>query len=248
MKDQFKMVRKLFEELAALQKQRSNLKVRKPVLVQAKRALHASDGFFHAMSESTTIGIAVVDKEGRPLWSNRALREITGYGDHELRTIRCSDLTHPFDSVRCQKLLRQLVEGELDSYRSLRRYRRKNGAVVWGYTSVVAIRDANRNFQYAVTMVVDVSEPRWLSPPLPGRAAKDAEVDLYETLTTREREVVHLAAEGLSSTAIARRLGISPRTVEAHRANAKRKLGLRNLADLIRYTLQRGNVATEQGQ
>src|SRR5256885_5633832 len=43
-------------------------------------------------------------------------------------------------------------------------------------------------------------------------------VDLYETLTTREREVLHLAAEGQTNAEIAAALGISPRTVETHRS------------------------------
>jgi len=58
-------------------------------------------------------------------------------------------------------------------------------------------------------------------------------------LTTRQREVLHLIVEGHTNAEIATRLVISPRTVEFHRANLMRKLGLRNQADLIRYALQR---------
>jgi DNA-binding NarL/FixJ family response regulator len=61
-------------------------------------------------------------------------------------------------------------------------------------------------------------------------------------LTTREREVLHLAAEGHSGPEIASRLSISPRTVETHRANLMRKLGLESQTDLIRYALRRGII------
>src|SRR5262245_21116592 len=64
--------------------------------------------------------------------------------------------------------------------------------------------------------------------------------DPLETLTARERLVMQLSAEGLSSTEIGRRLFISPRTVETHRANLMRKLGVRNLKELIRLALERG--------
>lgn len=64
--------------------------------------------------------------------------------------------------------------------------------------------------------------------------------DSYELLTTREREVLHLAAEGLTNVEIADRLVVSPRTVESHRANLMQKLGLRNQTDLVRYTIRRG--------
>jgi two-component system, NarL family, response regulator NreC len=88
---------------------------------------------------------------------------------------------------------------------------------------------------------------RYLSPPLSEHAieaylqkAQDAVLDLYETLTTREREVLQLAAEGRTNADIAAVLYISPRTVETHRAHLMHKLGLHTQADLIRYALKRG--------
>ena len=93
---------------------------------------------------------------------------------------------------------------------------------------------------------------RYLSPPLPERAlddyvkrARDTNADLYETLTTRERELLHLVAEGHSSSEIAGLMSISQRTVETHRTNVNRKLGLRTQADLIRYALRRGILPLE---
>lgn len=94
-----------------------------------------------------------------------------------------------------------------------------------------------------------VAGRRYLSPPLSERAietyaekAKSTSLDPYETLTTRERQVLHLAAEGHTNTEIGDRLSISPRTVETHRANLMRKLGLDTQTDLIRYALQRGII------
>lgn len=94
---------------------------------------------------------------------------------------------------------------------------------------------------------------RYLSPPLSEAALERYVVrveaggpaDPYERLTAREREVLHLTAEGLSSTAIAERLGISSRTAETHRANVMAKLGFHNRADLVRYATARGLVAVE---
>ena len=93
---------------------------------------------------------------------------------------------------------------------------------------------------------------RYLSPPLSEKAietyvqkTRDAAVDIYETLTSREREVLHLAAEGMSSTAMGERLGISPRTAETHRTNVMRKLGLHSRTELIRYAIKRGILPIE---
>jgi len=89
----------------------------------------------------------------------------------------------------------------------------------------------------------------FLSQPLSDRAIEAyaekghaAPLDSYETLTTREREVLQLCAEGYSSTEIASRFGISPRTADTHRANLMRKLGLQSQTDLVRYALRRGIV------
>jgi DNA-binding NarL/FixJ family response regulator len=64
--------------------------------------------------------------------------------------------------------------------------------------------------------------------------------DPYDLLTERERQVMHLAAEGHSNAEIAARLIIGVRTVETHRANLMSKLGLKNQNEIVRYMLQRG--------
>ena len=63
-----------------------------------------------------------------------------------------------------------------------------------------------------------------------------------ELLTTREKEVLKLIAEGKSSGEIGNLLFISTRTVEHHRANIMKKLNAKRSADLIRYALERGIV------
>lgn len=72
-----------------------------------------------------------------------------------------------------------------------------------------------------------------------GRAATPTS-DAYTTLTQREREVLHLMAEGLQNAQIGERLFISSRTVETHRANVMRKLQLRNQTEIVRYAIRRG--------
>ena len=76
--------------------------------------------------------------------------------------------------------------------------------------------------------------------------AKRAVGDSYESLTTREREVLQLAAEGNTAAEIGGRLFISPRTVEIHRASLMRKLSLRNQSDLIRYAFKKGFLPLDE--
>lgn len=90
---------------------------------------------------------------------------------------------------------------------------------------------------------------RYLSPPLSDSAIEayiqratsaPTEIDRYDSLSSREREVLQLVAEGYTNAEIGKRLFISPRTVEIHRANMMHKLRLRNQTDLVRYALKRG--------
>ena len=64
--------------------------------------------------------------------------------------------------------------------------------------------------------------------------------DPYGRLTPREREVFHLIAEGLTTKEIARKLDISAKTAENHRARVLDKLDVRNTAELVRLALRRG--------
>jgi FixJ family two-component response regulator len=59
-------------------------------------------------------------------------------------------------------------------------------------------------------------------------------------LTAREREVLEHAARGLHAKEIAAALEISPRTVEVHKARIMQKLGVRNVAELVRFALAAG--------
>jgi FixJ family two-component response regulator len=68
-------------------------------------------------------------------------------------------------------------------------------------------------------------------------AAESEEAQNIAKLTRREREVLDLAGKGLHAKEIARALGISPRTVEVHKASLMDKLGARNIAEQVRFAL-----------
>jgi DNA-binding NarL/FixJ family response regulator len=63
--------------------------------------------------------------------------------------------------------------------------------------------------------------------------------DIYASLSSRERVVLQLAAEGNSSAQIGRQLFISPRTVETHRTNLMKKLSLRSQTELVRFAIRK---------
>jgi DNA-binding NarL/FixJ family response regulator len=66
-----------------------------------------------------------------------------------------------------------------------------------------------------------------------------------ELLTTREREILKLIADGVSNKEIAGLLSISVRTVENHRAHLMAKLNIKNAADLVKYAIRKGYTSTD---
>ncbi|MCK5254596.1 MAG: response regulator transcription factor [Deltaproteobacteria bacterium] len=64
----------------------------------------------------------------------------------------------------------------------------------------------------------------------------------FDTLTTREREILQLVAEGNSNKKIAEALFISPKTVETHRAHIMDKLNIHDRAGLIKYAIRKGMI------
>lgn len=65
----------------------------------------------------------------------------------------------------------------------------------------------------------------------------------HNGITAREREILQLIVEGYTSKEIADNLYISPRTVDTHRANLMEKLELRNIAELVRYSIENDIVS-----
>ena len=68
-------------------------------------------------------------------------------------------------------------------------------------------------------------------------------VDTYDLLTSREREILQLLAEGKANKEVATALNISPYTVETHRGHILQKLNLHNSAELVLYAVRKGIIS-----
>ena len=121
----------------------------------------------------------------------------------------------------------------------------RNGA--YGYV----LKDSTS--QELLEAVLTVSQGlRYLSSTLSERAiqfyterTQSAPFDPYESLSSREREVFQLMAEGRTNTEISASLSISPRTVEIHKSHVLHKLNLVTQTDIVRYAIRRGILPIE---
>jgi DNA-binding NarL/FixJ family response regulator len=92
---------------------------------------------------------------------------------------------------------------------------------------------------------------RYLSPRVADVVLEDytdeRQDDPLARLSAREREVLQLLAEGRTGAQIAERLSLSQKTVETYRARLVEKLGIRDLAGLVRFAIQKGLVSLDEG-
>jgi DNA-binding NarL/FixJ family response regulator len=109
-------------------------------------------------------------------------------------------------------------------------YLLKDSAISELIQAVTAIHSGKPHFGPAAARVLAMQ----LQQPTPDTG------DPYGRLTPREREIFHLVIEGRTSKEIARKLEISVKTAENHRANILDKLDARNTADLVRYAVRKG--------
>lgn len=114
-----------------------------------------------------------------------------------------------------------------------------------GASGYVLKDSASEELRRAVQAVARGNE--YLSPEITGvvldgclRRPAAAEASAFTLLGAREREVLQLIAEGLTTPSIAKRLFIAPKTVETHRRNLMRKLEIHTIAELTKYAVREG--------
>jgi DNA-binding NarL/FixJ family response regulator len=105
----------------------------------------------------------------------------------------------------------------------------------------LALRAVARGQKYLSPAISQRVVEDYLTQASAGRA--DAAAQL---LTARQREILQLIAEGQSTKQIAAQLGVSVKTVETHRADLMKRLGIHDLAGLVRYALREGLARPER--
>lgn len=108
--------------------------------------------------------------------------------------------------------------------------------------------------EIALAFQAVLNNETYLSPPIADVVVRDVllkrerqpENTLFESLTTREREILQLVAEGLTNQDIAEHLSLSVHTVRTHRGNLMEKLGLHSQVEVTRYAIQMGIIQAEE--
>jgi ATP/maltotriose-dependent transcriptional regulator MalT len=197
-------------------------------LLSARGHAERLNPLFHRSS----VPMVMVDDRRRYVEVNRPARLMARLTLAEMRRLRIDDLT-PSDELPIMEAVwaRMLENGCVAGPRELAG--REGGPleiVYWGMANALP------GLHLYAFAPVDWSEDEL--------GLVDASVDLpLAPLTPREREVLQLAAEGMSGPGIAERLGVSPTTVKTHSSNVYEKLGVSSRSAAVAMGLRLGLIA-----
>jgi PAS domain S-box-containing protein len=126
---------------------------------KAEEALRASEERWRKLFENSSAGIALVTLDGRYITANLALQKMLGYTEEELQRLTSLEVTYEEDRASTEAIVAESVEGQRRDYRIEKRYRRKEGNVIWADLSATLVpATGNAPAFFAVVVVVDITE------------------------------------------------------------------------------------------
>ena len=123
----------------------------------ALEKLRESEERFSSTMKLAAIGIAHVEEGGRFRYVNPQLCEMLGYTEQELLAMTVKEVSHPGDANVTDDLRDQLRSGGIQSFKTEKRYLRKDGSAIWVGLTIACKRDRAGRCEYDISVVEDIS-------------------------------------------------------------------------------------------
>jgi two-component system cell cycle sensor histidine kinase/response regulator CckA len=123
-------------------------------------ALRAAEQLFRRAFDDAPIGMALIDLEGRWLRLNRAISQMLGRSEQELRTTQLSELNHPHDRRLDRPLIKELLSGRRRSFALEKRYIHADGHLIHALVHVSLMHGDGERPLYFLCQLVDITERR----------------------------------------------------------------------------------------
>src|SRR6266404_1471836 len=169
---------------------------------RAEEALRKSEERWRSVFENSAIGVALTDHNGRFLATNHVFQAMVGYTEEELRAVNFLDLTHEDYRQANWALITELVEGKLRQFQIEKKYRRKDGSLIWVSNNVSLVPGTERVPRFVMALSEDITERKRAEDAL--RASEAFLLDaqrLTRTCSWRHEVLsgkVTVSAEGLA--------------------------------------------------
>ena len=125
---------------------------------RAEDALGKSEERWRSVFENSAIGVALTDLNGRFLATNHVFQTIVGYTEEELRAVSFLDLTHEDYRQANWALITELVEGKRRQFQIEKKYRRKDGSLIWVSNNVSLVPGTERVPRFMMALSEDITE------------------------------------------------------------------------------------------
>jgi len=124
----------------------------------AEEALRKSEERWRSVFENSVIGVAVTDLHARYLATNNVYQTIVGYTEEELRALDFLSLTHEDYREANWALITELVEGKRRQFQIEKKYRRKDGSLVWVSNNVSLVPGTERVARFIMALSEDITQ------------------------------------------------------------------------------------------
>ncbi len=157
----------------ALKRARERIRLRRE-LRTAREELRASEEHYRAITETTFVGVAIVDPDETLSFVNQAFAEMTGYTRDQLVGMNLSQLSTPEEFARYQRLTQRRKAGERDQYETT--FLRQDGTSISVLVSASPLRDANGHFKGTLAATADITERKQAEQALAWEAGVNAAI------------------------------------------------------------------------
>ncbi len=124
----------------------------------AEEALRNSEERWRSVFENSAIGVALTELNGRFLVTNYVFQAMVGYTGEELRALTFIDLTHEYYLQANLSLITELVEGKRRQFQIEKKYRRKDGSLIWVSNNISLVPGTERIPQFIMALSEDITE------------------------------------------------------------------------------------------
>jgi len=166
---------------------------------RAEDELRKSEGRWRAMFESSALGIALTGLDGRFVDANPAYLRMVGYSQAELRDLSFRMITHDDDRERNLAIFTEVLEGKRKSFELEKRYRRKDGEVIWVNLSGSLVPGTEGVPQFVLGMVEDITERKKAEEALANARTELAHVSRLMTMGEMTASIAHEVNQPLTA-------------------------------------------------